>query len=637
MSQNINIKNNSKASSAECDDNDIPFYNYSRFENVKLINKNVYKANIQKIISQQNETVTAEVVALKCTSLNNKFTLNNFINEVKRHRKNLEINDNILKLYGITKQENTNNYMIVLEYANNGSFRQYLKTNFQTLDWNTKLNLAKQITDVLTFLHSNDIIHGKFNSENILIHNGNIKFNVFGLTKTISNSLRFLTNNLGPIHYISSGNFPFEMESSLNVDSLINISIPGTPPKYKEIYTDCWKCDENSRPDISQIAKNLSQIIISDASVRFETPQSQPYNVADIKLKNLNMQNEEPESKSDPPFDVTTEVNSFINDLFEFFIDTRKKQSRDMQPIIIKNYVCKHKKNPVEILYELIRHPFYYLYTSLIGFFYQYGIGTVADNQMAFKFFNLAANKIIDTSSNSSFLSKIYKMNKEIGTIYLAYMYKDGLGVDEDRKKAFRIYCKLADKGSLIALNLVAHCYENGFGVEKNEEKAFELYLKSAEKGMLLAQSNVGVCYGNGIGIKKDEAKLFQWNKKSALAGNINAMFEVGCCYDDGKDENEAFKWYLKAAKKGDPMAQHNLGCCYANGEGIHKDYERAVEWFKKAAKNDHANSQYMVGECFYNGRGIGKDIIKAIYWLNKAKENGHIYAEQLLEDLFDQ
>ena len=50
---------------------------------------------------------------------------------------------------------------MVLEYANNGSLRQYLKTNFQKFDWNSKLNLAKQIANALMNLHDNNIIHGK--------------------------------------------------------------------------------------------------------------------------------------------------------------------------------------------------------------------------------------------------------------------------------------------------------------------------------------------------------------------------------------------------------------------------------------------------------------------------------------------
>ncbi|RHZ85456.1 hypothetical protein Glove_65g158 [Diversispora epigaea] len=86
---------------------------------------------------------------------------------------------------------------------------------------------------------------------------------------------------------ISSDNNPFEMESSSDVCLLNNIAkgkretaISGTPLKYKK-YT---LHDETSRPDIFQVAKNLSEIIISDESVEFEPPQSQPYNVIDVKL-----------------------------------------------------------------------------------------------------------------------------------------------------------------------------------------------------------------------------------------------------------------------------------------------------------------------------------------------------------------
>ncbi|RHZ70103.1 hypothetical protein Glove_275g90 [Diversispora epigaea] len=748
----------------------IPFYQYSEFENLKLISRNVYEAIFK---------TSQKTVALKCVSLNDKFALDNLINEIKKHRK-LEIHDSILKLYGITQQENTNNYMVIFEYANNGSLRQYLKTNLRKLDWNTKLNLAKQIANILMHLHSNDIIYGRLNSENILIHNGNIKLRVFGIAKTIPDSLRFLTNT-GPIQYmdpqylelfnitgkkssdifglgiilweissghppfemesssnidllkniakgkremtipgtpqkykeiytdcwkhngnsrpdisqvvknlseivisdarvefgtsqsqpynvtdiklenlnisdifglgiilweISSGHPPFEMESSSNIDLLKNIAkgkremtIPGTPQKYKEIYTDCWKHNGNSRPDISQVVKNLSEIVISDARVEFGTSQSQPYNVTDIKLENLNIQNEEPEIKPDHSFiDVTTEVNGFVNDLFEFFIDVRTKQVRMVQPIMIKKYIREYKKNPVKILYEMIRHPYHYLLTSLIGFFYQYGIGTVVDNQMAFKFFDL---EIIETpSSNSSSLTKLYNSNKEINTISLANMYLNGTGVEKDTTKAFRIYQKLSNKESLIALNSVAFCYEYGLGVEKNEEKAFETYLKSAEKGYIVAQFNVGRCYVNGIGIEIDKTKGFQCCIKSARAGDINAMCNLGYYYFSGigvdKDEKEAFKWYPKAAEKGLSMAQHNLGCCYETGYGIDRDEVKAFEWYKKAAENDYADSQYVIGECFYEGYGIKKDIINAIRWLNKAKENGNTYANELLEEIIN-
>ncbi|RHZ54971.1 hypothetical protein Glove_421g56 [Diversispora epigaea] len=306
------------------------------------------------------------------------------------------------------------------------------------MDWNAKLNLANQITNVLMFLHSNDIIHGKYNSENILVHNGIIKFNVlFEITKIISDSLSSLTNTLGPIQYMDSQYLELFSTIGKNKSSdIFGLGKKGNgytwnTHKYKEIYTDCWKHNGDSRPDIFQVVKNLSEIIISDASVEFGTSLSQPYNVTDVKLENLNMKNE-PEIKPDPLFvDVTTEVNSFINNLFDIFISICKEQYRYMQPTIIKNYIREHKKNLVKILFEMIHHPSYYLFNSLIGFFYQYSIGTVVDCQMAFEFFNLIANEIIDNSSfNLSSLKKLYNINKEIGTILLVDMYLDGLNGD---------------------------------------------------------------------------------------------------------------------------------------------------------------------------------------------------------------
>ncbi|RHZ48416.1 hypothetical protein Glove_551g57 [Diversispora epigaea] len=629
----------------------IPFYQYSEFENVELISGNIYKAIFK---------ISQKTIALKCVYLNDKFTVDNLINE------------------------NTNNYMIILKYANNGSLRQYLKANFQKIDWNTKLNLAKQIANVLMYLHSNEIIHGKLNSENILVHNGNIKLNVFGLTKIMPESLRFLKNTLGPIQYIdpqyleffnaigknkssdifslgiilweiSSGNLPFEVESSSNIDLLNNIVkgkreiiVLGTPTKYKEIYTDCWKHNGNSRPNIYQVVKNLSEIFISGESSEIETPQSQPYNVTDevisFKSKISIKQNEELEVKSDPPFvDVSDEVNMFIKDLFEFFIDSYEKQVLKMHSIMVKNYIKEHNKNPVAILYEMISYQSHshYRFTSMIGFFYKYGIGTIVDYQMAFKFFSLATNEIIDMkniSPNSLPLRKLHEKNREIGFIHLGDMHLIGLGVNQNREKTFQIYSRVANEGSIRALDLVAMCYSRGFGVGKNVKKAFELYLKSAEEGCLVAQFDVGNCHRKGIGTAVNKSEGFRWYMKSALSGNINATSDIGYCYFNGlgvgKDFKEAFKWYLKADEKEYSLAQFNLANCYENGAGIDKNEVRAFEWFKKAAENDHINGQYKIGKCFYEGYGTRKDIVKAIYWLNKAKENGNSNANRLLEEI---
>jgi serine/threonine protein kinase len=56
--------------------------------------------------------------------------------------------------------DSNGNYFSVLEYANEGNLRDYLKTKFSTLKWNDKLQMALDITRGLMCLHSEKVIHG---------------------------------------------------------------------------------------------------------------------------------------------------------------------------------------------------------------------------------------------------------------------------------------------------------------------------------------------------------------------------------------------------------------------------------------------------------------------------------------------
>jgi len=48
---------------------------------------------------------------------------------------------------------------MVLEYANQGNLREYLKKNFASLQWNEKIQMALDIICGLKCLHFNQIIH----------------------------------------------------------------------------------------------------------------------------------------------------------------------------------------------------------------------------------------------------------------------------------------------------------------------------------------------------------------------------------------------------------------------------------------------------------------------------------------------
>jgi len=49
--------------------------------------------------------------------------------------------------------------MIVMEYADGGSLKNYLKNNFSGLSWKDKYELAYQIAYALECLHNEGILH----------------------------------------------------------------------------------------------------------------------------------------------------------------------------------------------------------------------------------------------------------------------------------------------------------------------------------------------------------------------------------------------------------------------------------------------------------------------------------------------
>ena len=72
---------------------------------------------------------------------------------------------NIVQLLGLVCEPN--NYGIVLEYMENGDMKDYLETN--PLSWQEKLHLVKGVVLAMSYLHSQNIIHGDLKMQNVLI------------------------------------------------------------------------------------------------------------------------------------------------------------------------------------------------------------------------------------------------------------------------------------------------------------------------------------------------------------------------------------------------------------------------------------------------------------------------------------
>ena len=53
--------------------------------------------------------------------------------------------EDIVFCYGITQDPKTNNFMMIMNYAENGSLRQSLNNRFNSMNWNEKLDILIQI------------------------------------------------------------------------------------------------------------------------------------------------------------------------------------------------------------------------------------------------------------------------------------------------------------------------------------------------------------------------------------------------------------------------------------------------------------------------------------------------------------
>uniref|UniRef100_U9TZ46 Protein kinase domain-containing protein n=1 Tax=Rhizophagus irregularis (strain DAOM 181602 / DAOM 197198 / MUCL 43194) TaxID=747089 RepID=U9TZ46_RHIID len=137
---------------------------YNQFSDIKEIGKGgfarVYSAkwkdgplywNKKKYTRDSNKTV-----ALKC--LNNSQNISNkFLNEVEAYSiNNLNNTDNsgeILKIFGISQNPDTKDYIMVLQHARGGNFNNWLNNNYKNFNWSYKLKVLNNIINGLKEIH----------------------------------------------------------------------------------------------------------------------------------------------------------------------------------------------------------------------------------------------------------------------------------------------------------------------------------------------------------------------------------------------------------------------------------------------------------------------------------------------------
>ncbi|RHZ83680.1 hypothetical protein Glove_88g25 [Diversispora epigaea] len=109
------------------------------------------------------------------------------LNEIEIHLKTYTYHNASIKFHGITQDPETHSYMMVLNYAKDGNLREYLKINFNNINWKQKLFNLYNLSVNLVNIHKLDIVHQDFHPGNILSSNfkNYIRISDFGLSKLI--------------------------------------------------------------------------------------------------------------------------------------------------------------------------------------------------------------------------------------------------------------------------------------------------------------------------------------------------------------------------------------------------------------------------------------------------------------------
>ncbi|CAG8547774.1 8115_t:CDS:2, partial [Cetraspora pellucida] len=105
------------------------------------------------------------VVCLK--RINDSKCINeDFLEEVKNQH--YYGGDSSIAIYGITKDPRNSDYIIVMQYAKEGSLRKLLDSRYHELNWICKIDNLRYISQGLCAIHKARLIHKDFHSGNIV-------------------------------------------------------------------------------------------------------------------------------------------------------------------------------------------------------------------------------------------------------------------------------------------------------------------------------------------------------------------------------------------------------------------------------------------------------------------------------------
>jgi TPR repeat protein len=106
-----------------------------------------------------------------------------------------------------------------------------------------------------------------------------------------------------------------------------------------------------------------------------------------------------------------------------------------------------------------------------------------------------------------------------LGSAYLHGLYKPTFRWKKDRRRGLALI-RRATRSVHMAMTELASFYESGeHGLRKSEKRAFQLFARAVEYGSIVARFHLGRCYYLGVGTKPDRRKGMALIRASARLG----------------------------------------------------------------------------------------------------------------------
>ncbi|EXX57691.1 polo kinase CDC5 [Rhizophagus irregularis DAOM 197198w] len=253
----------------------------------------IYKADWDRS-DRTNSYIDVILKRFENSKNNNQY----FLNELKSNQlcKNEPL---LIEVYGFAKDPESDDYILVMEYASGGDLHKKLQRKFTDFKWfnslnnwynylkNNKLEILQDISKGLKYIHDNKFIHRDFHSGNIFSAN-NWKIGDLGLAQS-ENSESPNNEIYGVIPYIAPEIFKgaaFSKEADIysfgmimwelttgckpfaNVEHDIHLIykiLDGERPKitedtpkcYANLMKSCWNPDPKKRPPIKEICLTI--------------------------------------------------------------------------------------------------------------------------------------------------------------------------------------------------------------------------------------------------------------------------------------------------------------------------------------------------------------------------------------------